>query len=110
LSFDLRVNPQTGEGFGTAEDPIHSDWNIHFAINSMTSEKRTKGETRYTMKGVVTNANNPANLGQSVAIIAETVGDTTAVAIRLGDLAFGGAGSLVAHEMLYVMVLLVLLL
>jgi hypothetical protein len=34
-------------------------------------------------------------VGQSVAIIAETVGHSTAVAIRLGDLAFAGAGLVV---------------
>jgi hypothetical protein len=92
LSFDLRVNLETGKGFGTAEDPVHPDWDIHFAIDSVKQEKRPKGEARYTMTGVVTRANNPANVGQTVAIIAETVGDTTAIAIRLGDLAFGGAG------------------
>jgi hypothetical protein len=30
-----------------------------------------------------------------VAIIAQTVGDTTAIAIRLGDVAFAGAGLVV---------------
>src|SRR5438874_7005022 len=78
LTFDLRVNLQASEGIGTAEDPIHPDWNIHFSINSIVSEKRPKGEIRHTMKGVVTNANNPAMIGKSVAIIAETAGDMTA--------------------------------
>jgi hypothetical protein len=95
LSFDLRVNLETGKGFGTADDPIHPDWNIHFAVDSIEVQKRPKGEKRYTMKGVVTRANNPNNLGQPVKLIAETVGDTTAIAIRLGDLAFGGAGLVV---------------
>src|SRR2546425_2006477 len=67
LSFDLRVNLETGKGFGTAEDPVHPDWNIHFSIDSVKSEKRPKGETRFTMSGVVTRANNPNNVGQSVA-------------------------------------------
>lgn len=95
LSFDLRVNLATGVGFGTADDPVHPDWNIHFAIDSISQERRPKGETRYTMTGVVTRANNPDNVGLPVKILAETSGDTTAVAIRLGDLAFAGAGLVV---------------
>jgi hypothetical protein len=95
LAFDLRVNLEKGTGFGTAEDPVHPDWDIHFSIDSVTTEKRPKGEKRFTMTGVVTRANNPNNIGLPVKIIAETVGDTTAVAIRLGDLAFGGAGLVV---------------
>ncbi|HEV8542950.1 MAG TPA: hypothetical protein VGR78_11205 [Verrucomicrobiae bacterium] len=95
LSFDLRVNLETGVGFGTANDPIHPDWNIHFAINSIERQKLPKGESRYTMKGVVTNANNPTNVGLPVRILAETSGDTTAIAIALGDLAFAGAGLVV---------------
>jgi hypothetical protein len=95
LSFDLRVNLETGVGFGTADDPVHPDWNIHFAIQSVRQEKLRRGETRYTMIGAVTHANNPANVGLPVRILAETRGDTTAVAIALGDLAFGGAGLVV---------------
>ena len=95
LGFDLRVNLETGAGFGTANDPVHPDWNIHFAINSTEHQKRPKGETRYTMRGVVTRANNPNNVGLPVRILAETSGDTTAVAIALGDLAFAGAGLVV---------------
>ena len=95
LSFDLRVNLETGAGFGTADDPIHPDWNIHFAINSTQQQKVKGGETRYAMTGVVTRANNPANVGLPVKILAETRGDTTAIAIALGELAFGGAGLVV---------------
>jgi hypothetical protein len=95
LSFDLRVNVETGKGFGTAEDPIHPDWNMHFSVDSIEVRKRPKGEKRFTMTGVVTRANNPNNVGQPVKIIAETVGDITAIAIALGDLAFGGAGLVV---------------
>jgi hypothetical protein len=95
LSFDLRVNLETGTGFGTAHDPIHPDWNIHFAINSTEQQKLRKGETRYTMTGVVTRANNPANVGLPVRILAETRGDTTAIAIALGEMAFAGAGLVV---------------
>ena len=95
LAFDLRVNLVTGQGFGIAEDPVHPEWNTHFSIGSIEQEKRPKGETRYTMKGAVTSANDPANVGLPVRIIAETSGDTTAVAIALGKMAFAGAGLVV---------------
>jgi hypothetical protein len=95
LSFDLRVNLETGTGAGSAQDPVHPDWNNHFTIESVVSERRPGNETRYTMTGHVVRANNPANVGLDVKIIAETVGDTTAIAIRIGDLAFGGAGLVV---------------
>ena len=92
LSFELRVNLETGTGFGTADDPIHPDWNIHFAINSVQRQRLRKGESRYTMTGVVTHANDPANVGLPVRILAQTSGETTAVAIALGEMAFAGAG------------------
>jgi len=95
LSFDLRVNLETGLGFGTADDPIHPDWNLHFAIHSTQQEKLSGGETRYTMTGVVISANNPANVGLPIKILAETRGDTTAIAIAIGNLAFAGAGLVV---------------
>ena len=95
LSFDLRVNLQTGIGFGTADDPVHPDWNIHFAIDSVERTKAPQGETRLDLRGVVTEATNPANIGLPVRILAQTEGDATAVAIRLGDLAFAGAGLVV---------------
>ena len=95
LSFDMRVNLETGAGFGTAHDPVHPDWNVHFSIDSTEQEKVRGGENRYTMKGVVTRANNPDQVGLPVKIIAETRGDTTAVAIAIGELAFGGAGLVV---------------
>ncbi len=43
----------------------------------------------------MTEANNQENVGKSVAILAETVGDTTAIAIRIGEQAFAGAGLVV---------------
>ena len=107
LSFDLRVNLLTGAGFGTADDPIHPDWNIHYAINSVKQEKVRKGETLYEMTGVVTRANNPANVGLPVRILAQTSGDTTAVAIALGNLAFGGAGLVVIAIIAVLIALLV---
>jgi hypothetical protein len=95
LSFELRVNLETGVGFGSAHDPVHPDWNIHFAVDSTEQKKVRKHETRYTMRGVVTEANDPAKVGLPVRILAETSGDATAVAIALGDLAFAGAGLVV---------------
>jgi hypothetical protein len=95
LSFDLRVNLTTGVGFGTAHDPLFPDWNVHFAINSAERTKLRSGESQFMMKGVVTLANNPDRVGLPVRILAETRGDTTALAIAIGDLAFGGAGLVV---------------
>jgi len=95
LSFDLRVNLETGTGSGSAHDPVHPDWNIHFAINSAQRQRLRHGESRYTMTGVVIRANDPDNVGLPVKILAETRGDTTAVAIALGELAFAGAGLVV---------------
>lgn len=95
LSFDLRANLETGIGFGTATDPVHPNWNLHFAIQSVVREKRPKGESRFTMVGIVTEATNPDNVGLPVRILAETKGDTTAIAIRIGEHAFGGAGLVV---------------
>jgi hypothetical protein len=106
LSFDLRVNLETGAGFGTADNPIHPDWNLHFDINSTQQQKVKDGETRYTMTGVVTRANNPANVGLPVKILAETRGNTTAIAIAIGDLAFGGAGVVVIAVIALLMALL----
>jgi len=95
LSFDLRVNLETGTGSGSAHDPVHPDWNLHFAINSTQRQRLRHGESRYTLTGVVTRAINPANVGLPVKILAETRGDTTAIAIAIGDLAFAGAGLVV---------------
>jgi hypothetical protein len=95
LSFDLRVNMATGVGFGTAHDPLFPEWNVHFAIDSAERTKLHGGESRFVMAGVVTRANNPASVGLPVRILAETRGNTTALAIAIGDLAFGGAGLVV---------------
>ncbi len=54
----------------------------------------------------MTRANNPANVGLPVKILAETRGDTTAIAIRIGDLAFGGAGLVVIAVIAVLMALL----
>ncbi len=91
LSFDLRVNLKAGTGFGTADDPLHPDWSLHYSIDSAVQEKVRGGENRYTMTGVVTRATEPAKVGLPVRILAETRGDTTAIAIAVGEMAFGGA-------------------
>jgi hypothetical protein len=95
LAFDLRVNLETGAGFGTANDPIHPDANVHFSIDSTERKRLRGGETRYSMNGVVTRANNPASVGLPVRILAETRGPTTAIAIAIGNKAFAGAGLVV---------------
>jgi hypothetical protein len=107
LAFDLRVNLETGIGFGTAHDPVYSDWNVHFAIDSADQTKLRSGETQFMMRGVVTEANDPAKVGQPVRILAETRGDTTALAIAIGDLAFGGAGLVVIAIIAVLIALLV---
>jgi hypothetical protein len=95
LSFDLRVNMATGIGFGTAHDPLFPDWNVHFSIDSAERTKLRSGESQFMMRGVVTQANSPERVGLPVRILAETRGNTTALAIAIGDLAFGGAGLVV---------------
>src|ERR1041385_2206783 len=98
LSFDMRVNLVTGLGFGTAEDPVHPEWNLHFAISSVEKAQKAKGETLFTFKGEVTEANDPNNVGLPVRILAQTAGDSTAIAIAIGDLAFAGAGLVVIRS------------
>lgn len=95
LSFDLRVNLETGTGFGTAHDPAFPDWNIHFSIDSAERTRLRGNESQFAMKGVVTQANGAFAVGQPVRILAQTSGDTTAIAIGIGELAFGGAGLVV---------------
>ncbi len=95
LSFDMRVNLTTGVGAGTAHDPVHPDWNIHYAIGSAREQKVRGGESRFTLVGVVTAANNPDMIGLPVKILAETRKSITAVAIAIGPYAFAGAGLVV---------------
>jgi hypothetical protein len=98
LSFDLRVNLETGVGLGTAHDPVHPHWNLHFDITSTQQKRRRGGSTRFMMEGVVTHAATAASVGLPVAIVAEVQGDATSIAIRIGDaLVFGGAGLVVIH-------------
>jgi hypothetical protein len=80
---------------GAAQDPVHRDRNVHFALESAERTRLRRGETQFMLKGVVTQANNPATVGLPVRIIAQTRGDTTAIAIAIGDLAFAGAGLVV---------------
>jgi hypothetical protein len=95
LAFDLRVNLETGTGFGTAHDPIFPAWNIHFSIDSAERTRIRRGETQFTLKGAVTQANGGFHVGMPVRILAQTQGDTTAIAIAVGDLVFAGAGLVV---------------
>src|SRR5262249_1570470 len=68
-------------------DSVHSEANLHFSIDSVTR----KGNT-ITLQGTVIQANDPANLGLPVTLLAEFHGTATAVTIELGDLAFRGSG------------------
>lgn len=95
LAFDMRVNLETGAGFGTAHDPLFPEWNVHFAINSVERLRVRRGDSHFVMWGEVTQANGAFHSGQPVRILAETRGDTTAIAIAIGDLAFAGAGLVV---------------
>ena len=95
LAFDLRVNLETGAGFGTAHDPLFPEWNVHFAITSAERTRVRRGETRFALQGEVTQAGGAFAVGTPVRIVAETRGDATAVAIAIGDHAFGGAGLVV---------------
>lgn len=95
LSFDMRVNLDTGLGAGSAHDPVHPEWNFHFAIASTETKQVRGGEDRFIMRGAVIDANDPTLVGLPVRIIAETRRGTTAIAIAVGDLAFAGAGLVV---------------
>jgi hypothetical protein len=107
LAFDLRVNLETGAGFGTAHDPVFPDWNVHFAIESAERTRVRRSEAQYMLKGLVTQANGGFSVGMPVRILAETRGDTTAIAIAIGDLTFGGAGLVVIAIIGILMALLV---
>ncbi len=95
LAFDLRVNLETGAGFGTAHDPVFPEWNVHFSIDSAERVRVRQGETQFMLKGAVTQANGAFSAGQPVRILAQTQGDTTAIAIAIGDQVFAGAGLVV---------------
>ena len=106
LSFDLRVNLETGVGFGTAQDPIFPDWNVHFSIDAAERTRLRSGESQFALRGVVTQANGVFSVGQPVRILAQTSGDTTALAIAIGDQAFAGAGLVVIAIIANLMALL----
>jgi hypothetical protein len=57
--------------------------------------KLRRNETQFALKGVVTQANGAFSVGQPVRILAQTSGETTALAIAIGDLTFAGAGLVV---------------
>jgi hypothetical protein len=95
------VNLETGLGSGTAHDPVHPDWNFQFDISSTKREKLPGGENLYTMTGAVSRTNDDylneeVYVDLPVKILAQTSGDTTAIAIALGEkMAFAGAGLVV---------------
>ena len=95
LAFDLRVNLETGLGFGTAHDPVFPDWNVHFSIGFAERTRLRRGELQLVLKGVVTEGNGGFGIGMPVRILAQTSGDATAIAIAIGDQAFAGAGLVV---------------
>ena len=95
MAFDLRVNLETGVGFGTAHDPVNPAWNVHFSLESGERTRLRGGEMQFLLKGVVTQANGGFAVGQPVKILAQTKGDTTAIAIAIGDQVFAGAGLVV---------------
>jgi hypothetical protein len=107
LAFDLRVNLETGVGFGTAHDPVHPDFNVHFSIESADRTRLRRGEMQFMLRGAVTSGNGGFAVGQPVRILAQTKGDTTAIAIAIGDQAFGGAGLVVIAIIGILMALLV---
>jgi hypothetical protein len=94
LSFDLRVNLETGTGGGSASDAVHPGENFHFAITD-TVRERVRNEDRFILAGHVTEAVNPAYVGLPVRVAAQTEGDTTAIVIKVGDQIFMGAGLVV---------------
>lgn len=94
LSFDLRVDLETGTGGGSAGDAVYPAESFHFAITG-TVRERVRNEQRFVMTGHVTEAVNPAYVGLPIRIAAQTQGDTTAIVIRVGDQVFMGAGLVV---------------
>jgi hypothetical protein len=94
LGFDLRVNLKTGTGAGSAGDAAYPGEGFHFSIDR-THVERVRGEDRFLMSGTITDAVNPAYLGLPVRIAAQTQGDATAIAIRVGEAVYTGAGLVV---------------
>lgn len=105
LAFDLRVNLLTGSGAGSAGDPAHPDQGFQFAIEH-TRRERVRNEERFFLEGRVTDARQPALIGATVRIAAQTQGDTTAIVIRVGDAVYTGAGLVVIAIIAIIMPLL----
>jgi hypothetical protein len=99
LSFDIRVNLQTGKGFGTCSDSVHPQANLQFTIAAAE-----KHGNRLTMQGTVIRANDPANVGQLVKIAGEMQGTATTVAIQIGALTFNGSGLLVVIAIIAILI------
>jgi hypothetical protein len=93
LAFELWLNLEASNGIGIAEDPLHPDWEFHFAISSVIQQKGPNGLTIFRMQGVITRASVETNAGVQIRIYAETDGEATGIGIALGDdLGFGGVG------------------
>ena len=74
LAFELWVDLETGLGLGLAQDPLHPEWEFYFTIASVEQQRIPKGLIAYKMRGIVTRANAPTNVGIRVRIYAETDG------------------------------------
>jgi hypothetical protein len=86
LTFALKVDLETGTGFGTASDSIQPAANFQFAI---TAARQDGGSAE--LQGVVIRANDPANLGLPVSV-KDVPPKHSLLEIRLGDLVFMGDG------------------
>jgi hypothetical protein len=74
---------------------LFPEWNVHFAITSAERTRVRGGETRFALRGEVTETGGAFAVGSPVRILAETRGDATAVGIAIGNHAFSGAGLVV---------------
>lgn len=99
LTFDIAADLQTGKGFGTCSDSVHPETNLHFSVEAAEKHGNT-----ITMRGLVTRASNPANLGQPVKLLAELKGTATTVTIELGGLVFHGSGLLVVIAIIAILI------
>ena len=96
LAFDLRVNLETGVGFGdrSRSGPSRLERAFQHRVRRADAPA-SAGRQQFMLKGVVTHSNGGFNVGEPVRILAQTQGDTTALAIGIGDQVFGGAGLVV---------------
>ena len=72
LVLDFWANVEQGNGTGTAEDAVHHDWSMHFAVTSASATALHHGEIRFDITGVVTESTDPNRVGLPIVIAAET--------------------------------------